>query len=61
MKLPIKIKNNRPAIGIKSNGIRWTSCRPFIDNARAVLIHRPRYVTTHKISDRNKPHIAIEA
>lgn len=58
MKLPIKIKDDHGR-GVK-RGIPWTSCSPFIDNSRAVLVHRPRYVTTHKISDRYKPHIAVE-
>jgi hypothetical protein len=40
-------------------GIPWTACSPFIKNSRAVLIHRPKYVTTHKISDRYKSHISI--
>jgi hypothetical protein len=44
----------------KTWGIPWTSCKPFIENSRAVLVHRPRRVTTHKIGDRWASHIAIE-
>lgn len=40
-------------------GIIWNSCSPFIENSMAVLIHRPRYVVTHKISEKHKAHIAI--
>lgn len=42
-------------------GIPWTACEPFVENSRAVLIHRVRYVTTHQISDRYKPHMAVQA
>lgn len=42
-------------------GIPWTACEPFVENTKAVLIHRVRYVTTHKISDRWKPHLAVES
>lgn len=41
-------------------GIAWKEASPFIENSRAVLIHRPRYVTTHKIGEKWKAHIAIE-
>ena len=40
-------------------GIPWTSCEPFVENTRATLIHRVRHVTTHKIGDRWKAHIAV--
>ena len=40
-------------------GIHWSSCSPFIENSKAVLIHRPRYVVTHKIGERWKSHIAV--
>ncbi len=39
--------------------IPWASCQPFIENSRAVLIHRPRSVVTHKLSQ-HKPHISIK-
>jgi len=41
-------------------GIAWKECSPFIENTKAILIHRPRYVTTHKISEKYKSHIAVE-
>ena len=41
-------------------GIPWTACEPFVENSMAALIHRVRYVTTHQISDRYKPHLAVE-
>lgn len=43
------------------NKMPWTSCAPFVENSRAVLIHRPRRVTTHKIGPRWAAHIAIHA
>jgi hypothetical protein len=38
--------------------IAWTSCKPFVENSMAVLIHRPRRVTTHKLGSR-PPHISV--
>ena len=38
----------------------WVSCQPFVENSKAVLIHRPRCVTTHKISERFAAHIGIQ-
>jgi hypothetical protein len=34
-------KNYRPLL-------YWRSCKPFIENSRAMLVHRPRSITTHK-------------
>jgi hypothetical protein len=39
--------------------IPWVACNPFLDNNRAVLIHRVRHVTTHKIGSRWPSHISI--
>jgi len=44
----------------KRFGIHWKESSPFIENTRAILIHRPRFVVTHKISEKYKSHIAIE-
>ena len=41
-------------------GIPWKEASPFIDNDMAVLIHRPRYIVTHKIGEKWKAHLAIE-
>ena len=41
-------------------GIAWKEASPFIENSRAVLIHRPRYVSTHKIGEKWKAHISVE-
>lgn len=54
MKLPLQKKKD------KRFGIHWTSCSPFVENNLAVLIHRPRYVVTHKIGESWKSHIAIQ-
>lgn len=34
-----------------------TSCKPFIENTRGVLIHRPRYATIFRIH--RVPHLAV--
>lgn len=44
-----------------TEGIPWVACEPFVENSKAALIHRVRYVTTHKIGDRWKPHLAVQA
>lgn len=41
------------------SGIAWTSSKPFVENKLAVLIHRPRHVTIHKISDRWPAHLGL--
>jgi hypothetical protein len=41
------------------SGMRWTACEPFVDNSRAVLIHRVRYVTTYKIGPKYNAHLAV--
>jgi hypothetical protein len=56
----MKLKIGKRKLPHGYGGIQWTSCAPFIENTRAVLIHRPRYVTTHQISEKYKPHISIE-
>lgn len=40
-------------------GIPWTACEPFVENSRAVLIHRVRHVTTHQTSSKDRPHLAV--
>lgn len=37
----------------------WASCAPFVDNKRAMLIHRPRAVIT--FTHRKTPYISIQA
>jgi len=37
----------------------WHSCQPFVENSRAVLIHRPRFVTTHRIASKYHSHLSI--
>jgi hypothetical protein len=54
MKIKLVINSRR-----QRNEIPWSSCSPFVENAKAVLIHRPRYVSTHKIGPKYKAHIAI--
>ena len=39
----------------------WSEVEPFFDNSRAALIHRPRYVTEHQITERYPKHLSVEA
>lgn len=39
--------------------LHWTTCPPFVENQRGVLIHRPKHVTRYQISSRWKPHLAV--
>lgn len=39
------------------NGFPWTSCAPFVENSRGVLIHRPRRGATFNLH--KNPHIGI--
>lgn len=54
MKIKLTIKSKR-----QRNEIPWAECSPFVENTKAVLIHRPRSVSTHQISERWKAHIAV--
>ena len=44
---------------LRNGAIPWTSCKPYVENTKAVLIHRPRHVTTHKIGDHWPAHLGI--
>lgn len=55
MRLPIQPKPLSLAID------DWTDCEPFVENTRAVLIHRVRHVGVHKISDKWPAHLAVHA
>lgn len=37
---------------------RWTSCAPFVENSRGVLIHRPRTGSTFNLH-RTGPHVGL--
>lgn len=52
LKLPLK-----PTHFQRDRGHPWKACTPFVDNRRAVLIHRPYNVTTYRLH--NKPHIGV--
>ena len=60
MKLALDKAKKPPYMG-GSTFIPWAACAPFIENSKAVLIHRPRRVTTHRISPKYAPHISVEA
>lgn len=40
-------------------GMAWRACKPFVENSRGALIHRPRKVTTWKISAERPAHISV--
>ena len=50
-----KPKETRPEV----RGMPWSSCKPFVENSKAVLIHRPRMVAMHRISEKYRPHLAV--
>lgn len=56
--MKIALEKN-PRIG-KIGGMPWLSCSPFLENSMAMLIHRPRRITTHKISEKYPAHLGIE-
>ena len=53
--MKVEIKKDKRA----RTGVHWTACEPFVENTRAVLIHRVRYVTTYKIGPQYNAHIAV--
>lgn len=52
IRLPLEVKQFH-----RENGFPWSSCAPFIENARGILIHRPRHGATFNLH--KFPHIAI--
>lgn len=52
IRLPLEVKPFH-----RKNGFPWSSCPPFVENARGTLIHRPRHAATFNLHD--KPHIGI--
>lgn len=56
LKLPLKRPKIHPDFA--SHTIPWSSCAPFVENTRGVLVHRPKKVSTHTFF--KKPHIVIE-
>lgn len=59
IKLRLEIKHEKPSAYQFGKQYKWQSSLPFFDNCRAILIHRPRFVTTyHNFKD---PHLGITA
>lgn len=56
IKYPLRMKSLRA--DLKKNAIQWASALPFVENKRAILIHRPKAATTHTLF--KKPHISVE-
>ncbi len=44
---------------LRANAVPWVSCRPFVENSKGVLVHRPRMVTTHKIGPKFAAHLGV--
>lgn len=55
--MSLKLSLERSEDPLDRVALVWTTCLPFIENSRGVLIHRPRRVTTYKVHD--YPHLAI--
>ena len=54
MKIKLQVNHKR-----LHGEIPWSECSPFIENSKAVLIHRPRFVSTFQIGPKYKAHIAV--
>ncbi len=59
MKLPLQKAKDLKRWASKGS-LPWKACSPFLENARAVLIHRPRAVTTHKLGDKWAAHVSVQ-
>lgn len=44
---------------LRGGVVPWVSCQPFVENSMALLIHRPRSVSTYKIGPKYAPHLGI--
>lgn len=52
----MKLTLERPK-KIGSAVVVWSACLPFVENSRAVLIHRPKHVCTYNLH--KHPHLAV--
>jgi hypothetical protein len=61
MKTQLEQRPGIERMRLSANGriIPWVSCLPFVENSRGMLVHRPRFVCTHKIGPKWPAHIAI--
>lgn len=48
----MKIALARPK-DVRRIAVVWSACLPFVENSRAVLIHRPRMVSTYNLHRRS--------
>lgn len=55
----IKLEKDPDVRKGSKGAVPWTACRPFVENSMAMLIHRVKHVTTHKIGPRWDAHIAM--
>lgn len=54
LKLPLEIRDYQQS---KHKIFPWSSCSPFVENSRGMLIHRPRSGATYNLH--RKPHISV--
>lgn len=52
----VKLQKNRD---LRSAVFYWKEMLPFVENKRAILIHRPRRATTYNLGPKWGPHVAI--
>jgi hypothetical protein len=57
LKLPLHKPTPYKQPAHSKNRLAWASCTPFVDNNKALLIHRPKVVATYKTQ--RTPHIGI--
>lgn len=60
MKVTLK-GSRRPPHTTATQWMPWTASKPFVENTRAVLVHRPKHVTTHNLGMGRKSHISVSA
>lgn len=54
----IALEKEKMHPSVSGKAFQWKSSRPFVENSRGVLIHRPRYGATYNIF--KKPHVAVK-
>lgn len=58
--LKLQLKHSKPFPNdYRAHVFPWTSCAPFVENRRGLLIHRPKSVATHTLLKRKRPHFSV--
>ena len=58
IKAMLKLQLKKRKVTANYKHLPWATCAPFVDNSRALLIHRPRAVST--FNTQKQSHIAVE-